>query len=282
MITAMPRIAIAVRDYTAAVETFREAFGMPVADYSEHTVRALGAHVGMCAPEGGSNLELMSPADPAKPLSRSLAKFLDQRGEGFYALMLEAPDPDAEAAELAQRGLEVMPLMKGAAGRDLHPRSTHGVLIRVYPDDSVRHKGPRVSAAPNLSGIAKVLVAVRDLGHAAEVYGCGLGLALNPPTADEALGVTRVVCRPPKGGSIELVAPDGSDRPLAAALAEHAAQRGEGMFALVLQADDPEAAAGVLERRGVEVRRGPLGCEARAFGARLLLEARGPAGLGAG
>ena len=53
----------------------------------------------MCVPPGGSNIELMAPADPAAPLSQALrSTFLDRRGEGLYALMLEAPDPDAEAS----------------------------------------------------------------------------------------------------------------------------------------------------------------------------------------
>src|SRR5438093_112100 len=111
MITALPRIAIAVHNFDAAVATFHDDFGMPVVDLSEQTVSALGAHVGMCAPEDGSNIELMAPADAGKPLSLALQKFLDRRGEGLFALMLEAPDPDAEAEVLGARGLDVMPLM---------------------------------------------------------------------------------------------------------------------------------------------------------------------------
>ena len=46
-------------------------------------------------------------ANPALPLSQAIQRTLDRRGEGFYALMLEAPDPDAEAVGLAERGLEL-------------------------------------------------------------------------------------------------------------------------------------------------------------------------------
>ena len=42
MITAMPRIAIAVRDFESAVAMFRETFGMPVNDFSDMTVPELG------------------------------------------------------------------------------------------------------------------------------------------------------------------------------------------------------------------------------------------------
>ena len=82
MITAMPRIAIVMHDFDLAVATFRDGFGMPVADFSRRTVPGLGAHVAMCVPEGGSNIELMAPADPDKPLSQSLQRCLDRRGEG--------------------------------------------------------------------------------------------------------------------------------------------------------------------------------------------------------
>ena len=133
VITGMPRIAIAVHDFPATVATFRDQLGMPVIDLSEGSVESLGASLAMCVPEGGSNIELMSPADPAAPLSQSLQRFLDRRGEGLFALMLEAPDPNAEAEELSGRGLNVLPVMAGATGRDVHPNSTHGVLIRVYP-----------------------------------------------------------------------------------------------------------------------------------------------------
>jgi len=162
VITAMPRIAIVMHDFDLAIATFRDGFGMPVSDFSGHTVPHLGAHVAMCTPEGGSNVELMAPADPSKPLSQSLQRCLDRRGEGPYALMLEAPDPDLEAEALSARGMDVLPLMRGAGGRDIHPRSAHGVLIRVYPDDSVRKLEGLTSGEPGLSGTTKVVVATTD------------------------------------------------------------------------------------------------------------------------
>ena len=215
MITAMPRIAIAMRDYAAAVQTFRDGFGMPVLDMSDTTVPALGAHVGMCVPPGGSNIELMSPANPGAPLAASLQKFLDRRGDGLYALMLEAPDPDAEADALAEREIDVLPLMEGAGGRDLHPHSTHGVLIRVYPNDSVADTGPHEEREPYLSGIAKVIVATVDARKAAAVYGHGLGLDVGTVADDHDRGVSVATVTPPKGGTIELVSSIDATRPFA-------------------------------------------------------------------
>jgi Glyoxalase/Bleomycin resistance protein/Dioxygenase superfamily len=270
VITAMPRIAIAMHDFGAAVSTFRDVFGMPVVDFSEQTVPALGAHVGMCVPEGGSNIELMSPADPDKPLSQALQRFLDRRGDGLYALMLEAPDPDVEAAALSQRGLDVLPLMAGASGRDVHPRSTHGVLIRVYPNNSAQTRGPHESLAPGFSGITKVIVATADAALAAIVYGRGFGLDVGAVIHDEKRGVLCAQCRAPKGGVIELVSAVDNDKPFAQDIERCVKEDNGGMYALVLQAPDPRAAVAVLNDRGVTT--GVTDPEAVVFGTRFFFE----------
>ena len=273
MITAMPRIAIAVHDFPATVATFREAFGMPVIDLSETSVDSLGAQLAMCVPEGGSNIELMSPADPSSPLSQSLQKFLDRRGEGLFALMLEAPDPDGEAEELSGRGLNVLPLMAGAGGRDVHPKSTHGVLIRVYPNRSFSQRSNDEPREPAVSGIDRVLIAVKDVAEAIEAYGRGLGLEVTEPAVDEERGVTFATCTPPSGGKIELVAPFDSEKPFASKVARFLEERREGMFALVLQAHDPRAAAESLRGRDVVVQDGET-LEASVFGATVFVEPR--------
>ena len=273
MITAMPRIAIAVHDFEDTVRTFREAFGMPVIDLSQGSIQSLGAKLAMCVPEGGSNIELMCPADPEAPLSQSLQKFLDRRGPGLFALMLEAPDPNSEAQELSGRGLQVLPLMEGAGGRDVHPRSTHGVLIRVYPNDSFQGVTEDVSRSPNISGIERVVIGVRNVAAAAAVYGRGFGLEVGDPEVDAERGVRRVLCTPPKGGLIELVAPTDEQRPFARDLAKFLDEKREGMYALVLQAEDPTSAAEYLSDHGLP-RRGDRPIETSVFGARLLIEPR--------
>ena len=256
MITGMPRIAIAVHDYPAVVSLFRDKLGMPVIDLSKSSTPEYGAALGMCVPEGGSNIELMSPVDPDTPLSKSLQGFLDRRGEGLFALMLEAPVPDDEADELAARGLNVMPLMLGSFGRDVHPSSTHGVLIRVYPVDSfkAKYKGPvDDSAGANLSGISRVIIAVEDLDHAVEAYGAQFNMAMDDTVVDLERGVRSAICRPATGGVIELVAVDDPALPFANAIAQFLENRREGMYALVLQSTDIPATQKMLSERGLQV-----------------------------
>ncbi len=273
MITALPRVAIAMHDYEAAVALFRDGLGMPVLDFSDQTVPSLGAHVGMCVPEGGSNVELMSPANPELPLSQALQRFLDARGEGFYAMMLEAPDPDAEAEVLAGRGLGVLALMPGAGGRDVHPKTTHGVLVRVYPNDSVKAGGPHPSSAPALSGIMRTIVAVDDVGIAVDAYGPpGFGLEAGEVVRDEDRGVDSVICTPPKGGVVELAAPVDTRRPFALELEKQLKDRGPGLHALVLEAENPERAAQVLSDRGLEPSTAGGSVALDLLGARFVIE----------
>ena len=251
MITGMPRIAIATHDFEGCVDTFRNEFGMPIVDLTPGSVESLGAKLAMCVPDGGSNIELMSPANPDAPLSQSLSRFLERRGEGLFALMLEAPDPDEEAQCLAEGGLNVLPPMAGASGRDVHPNSTHGVLIRVYPVNSF--SGGTSPSASGLSGIMRVIVAVRDLEHARRVYQTGFGLACDPVGDDDVRGVRGFICRPPDGGVIEFVTPTDADRPFAREVASFLDDR-EGLYALLLHAEkarDPVTVCGariVVER----------------------------------
>lgn len=270
MITAMPRIAIAISDFDQAVATFRDVFGMPVVDFSPRTVPDLGAHVGMCQPPGGSNIELMAPSNPDAPLSRALQRFLDARGDGLYALMLEAPAPNDEAVELAARGIDVLPLMAGATGRDIHPRSTHGVLIRVYPDGSVQ-PGDEPSRAPGLTGIMRVVIATKDATAAADTYRAGLGLAVDAPEFDADRGVTVARCHPPKGGTIELVSSVDTTNPFAAEIDQFVSDTGGGMFALALETPDADGARSLLRERGVAFG-GSTGRRTALFGTRLLIE----------
>ncbi|MBC7727730.1 MAG: VOC family protein [Microbacteriaceae bacterium] len=254
MITGMPRIAIATTNFDSLVAACRQTLGLPVTDLTDDHLDTLGARLAMCVPAGGSHIEIMSPAVATAPLSRSLQRFLDRRGQGLFALMLEAPDPDAEAQRLSARGFQVLPRMPDAGGRDIHPHSTLGVLIRIYPVDSFRGKPPLGRPAGPLSGVMRVLIAVRDLDLARAIYGTGLGLATDPPVRDAAGGLAIVRVHPPSGGSIDLVAVRDATRPLAANIERHLAAHGEGMYGLVLQADDPTALLAPLRTAGLEAR----------------------------
>ena len=253
MITGMPRIAIAVRDFDKIITTFRDQFGMPVIDISDTSVESLGAKLAMCVPEGGSNIEIMCPEIADAPLSQSLQRFLDRRGEGLFAMMLEAPIPDDEAEVLLERGLYVLPLMAGAGGRDIHPNSTHGVLIRVYPVNSFQGQKEQTDETLSLSGITQVMIAVRDIDQAVAVYGTKLGMPIDPVIANEERGVKSALCHPPTGGMIELVSVANNNQTFAKSIETFLQSRGEGMFALVLETQNCHKTAEVLSQRGLTI-----------------------------
>lgn len=254
MITGMPRIAIATGDFEGVLDIFQNRLGLPVIDVSEETVPSLGARIAMCVPVGGSNIELMSPEVPEAPLCQSLQRFLDRRGQGLFALMLEAPDPNAEAEILAGRGLNILPLMKGAGGRDVHPNSTHGVLIRIYPVNSFDRKVALGTPPAPLSGVQRVIIAVKDIHAAAQVYGECLGLPTDAVALDTVRGVKQMLVYPPTGGAIELVSVFDRTRPFAAAVAVHLEANPEGLYAMVLHAQDPRAMLEVLRAKGLDAR----------------------------
>ncbi len=253
MITGMPRIAIAVRDFDKIITTFRDQFGMPVIDISDTSVDSLGAKLAMCVPQGGSNIEIMCPEIATAPLCQSLQRFLDRRGEGLFALMLEAPTPDDEAEVLLERGLHVLPLMAGAGGRDIHPKSTHGVLIRVYPVNSFQGEKEQSDETLSLSGITRVMIAVQNIDQAVAVYGAKLGMPIDPVAVDAVRGVKSALCHPPTGGMIELVSVEDNKQAFAKSVEAFLQSRGEGMFALVLETQDLEKTAEVLSQRGLNV-----------------------------
>ena len=282
MIIGMPRIAVAVHNFEAILSMMRDKLGLPVVDISEQSVALVGTAVAMCVPEGGSFIELMAPANPEAPVSQSLTRFLDRHGEGPFAMLLEAHDPELAAEELSKRGLAVLPLMEGSGGRDVHPKSTHGVLIRVYPSNSFKLPDdfqPPSADAAGLSGIARVLNAVEDFEQAVAVYATKLGLAMDEPTVCEHTGLRSAICRAPTGGMIELVAVENSAQPPANSVREFLDTRGEGMYALVLKSQNLLKTHKSLESRGVAVRRAPglpdvLEIErSSAFGALIRIEA---------
>ena len=146
--------------------------------------------------------------------------------------------------------------MEGAGGRDIHPKSTHGVLIRVYPVDS--YQGKRTdqdydSDSPGLSGISRVIITVNDMDHAVSVYGYKLGMEIAEPSVDDQRGILSTICTPPTGGKIELVCVEDETRPFAKSIMEFLVSNQEGMYGLVMQSNNLEATQKILSSRGLKI-----------------------------
>jgi methylmalonyl-CoA/ethylmalonyl-CoA epimerase len=81
---------------------------------------------------GESSLELLLPTAGDSPV----AKFLENRGEGFHHLALEVEDINAALAELKAAGVRLIDETprEGAHGTMvafLHPKATYGLLVEL-------------------------------------------------------------------------------------------------------------------------------------------------------
>jgi methylmalonyl-CoA/ethylmalonyl-CoA epimerase len=111
-------IVVAVADDEAAKAGWAELFGSWV-ESGGHTVEAVH-HV----PVGVAWFGLTGSGTDAS----ALAKFIERRGEGVYALALVIDDHPASVAGLESRGAQI--IRQASSGQTfVHPRTSHGVLI---------------------------------------------------------------------------------------------------------------------------------------------------------
>jgi methylmalonyl-CoA/ethylmalonyl-CoA epimerase len=125
-----PRIAhvgVAVPDIEAALGFYRDILGLE----PHRSEPADGAAI-VSLPFGESEVELLSPLDPASPV----AKFLARRGPGIHHICYRVPDLDAALAACRHAGyllVDETPRV-GAGGRRIafvHPQSTAGILLEL-------------------------------------------------------------------------------------------------------------------------------------------------------
>jgi len=130
----LDHVAIAVKDLDSAIELYRQAFGLELAEVEEvpeQQVRtAIFGH-------GMGRIELICPTSK----DTGVARFLDERGEGLHHICLEVDDIDAAIAELKRRGAPLIdespkPGAGGARVAFVHPKGTRGVLTEL-------RQGPR-------------------------------------------------------------------------------------------------------------------------------------------
>jgi len=228
-------IIIAVRDLDAATADYR-ALGF--AAYFGGTHAHKQTHNALISLADGSYLELLAPTDP-----NHIDETIDllAHGEGFAGYALLSADLTDEAARLHAAGLAFSGPNAGertrtdgerVAWRTLNladePRSPFLIadetphLLRVPDDaDTIEH-------ANGATGVASLVVAVRDLTRAAERYAAILGQAPQPGTQQagaQTVEFTLGNC------TLTLAAPVADDR----ALATHLADRSERPYRLRLR-----------------------------------------------
>lgn len=129
MFGRIDHIGVAVEDIDAAIELYRDGFGMELAH--RETVESQGVEA-VLLDVGDGHVELLAPLGPDTPVGKYMAK----NGAGLHHVAYAVDDIDAALEEIAAAGLQLIDSEPRVGIRDsrvafLHPRSTGGVLTEI-------------------------------------------------------------------------------------------------------------------------------------------------------
>jgi methylmalonyl-CoA/ethylmalonyl-CoA epimerase len=122
-------IGVAVEDIDAAIELYRDSFGMALAH--RETVESQGVEA-VLLDVGDGHVELLAPLGPDTPVGKYMAK----NGAGLHHVAYAVDDIDATLEKIAAAGVQLIDSEPRTGIRDsrvafLHPRSTGGVLTEI-------------------------------------------------------------------------------------------------------------------------------------------------------
>ncbi|SEE39471.1 methylmalonyl-CoA epimerase [Jiangella alba] len=133
LFTTIDHVGVAVADLDAAVEWYREHFGM-VLEHEERNEEQGVREAMLRVSDGddGPRLQLLAPLTP----DSAIARFLDTRGPGIQQLAYRVDDVEAAAATLRERGLRLLydTARRGTSGslvNFVHPKDAGGVLVEL-------------------------------------------------------------------------------------------------------------------------------------------------------
>ena len=130
-IKAINHIAVVVEDMDVSLSFWRDALGIKL-----HELRDVPAEKSQVAflPLAGAEVELVMPTTD----DSGIAKYLAKHGQGLHHLCLEVDDIDGMLVQLKGKGIRLIneePRTTAAGKRYafIHPQSTGGVLVELYP-----------------------------------------------------------------------------------------------------------------------------------------------------
>jgi methylmalonyl-CoA epimerase len=128
-------VAVVVESLEGSLAFYRDLLGIApsrVLDFPSEGVRIAYLPLGGA---GGTEIELLEPADPAT----GVARFLQRHGQGLHHICLEVTDIALALDELIAAGAAVIDAAprQTAEGQGifLHPRGTSGVLLELVQRD---------------------------------------------------------------------------------------------------------------------------------------------------
>jgi methylmalonyl-CoA epimerase len=130
MFVGMDHVGIAVRNLDDAVRVYRDVLGFKLEGI--HVLPERKVRVAMMVPGGGTKIELSEPIGN----DSTIAKFLENRGEGIHHFAVEVNDIEDTLAQLKRKGVVLIDdtPKNGAVGKKIafvHPKSTRGVLLEL-------------------------------------------------------------------------------------------------------------------------------------------------------
>lgn len=131
MIKGIYGVNIAVRDLQEATGKYETLFGVKAEPLGENDFAFPGLK-GAKLNIKGVVITLISSTDE----NTSVARFLNNKGEGLFLISLEVDDVDSSVEELKNKGFQFV-LRESSRGdygevNFAHPKSAHGVQIELY------------------------------------------------------------------------------------------------------------------------------------------------------
>jgi methylmalonyl-CoA/ethylmalonyl-CoA epimerase len=126
-------VGIAVPDLDAAIELYRDTFGMQVLHEEVNEDQGVReAMLGVGGSGSGSSIQLLAPLTE----DSTIAKFLERNGPGMQQLAYRVADVEAASRLLRERGIRTLydEPRRGTAGSRinfLHPKDAGGVLVEL-------------------------------------------------------------------------------------------------------------------------------------------------------
>jgi methylmalonyl-CoA/ethylmalonyl-CoA epimerase len=132
MLDDVDHVGIAVTDLEAAVEHYREAFG--IEPLHRETIEEQGVEE-VLFKVGTSYIQLLRALGPDTPVGR----FLDTRGEGVHHVGYRVSDIEATLDRLRARGVPLVderprPGSRGTTVAFVHPKGFRGVLVELVQE----------------------------------------------------------------------------------------------------------------------------------------------------
>ncbi|MBT7697599.1 MAG: hypothetical protein HN737_09345, partial [Desulfobacterales bacterium] len=141
MIEKIDRVVIAVKDVEKSISFFSDLLGITFDEIGG------GDEFGFKGSYSGLGLELLAPTSE----DTFMGKFLKNRGEGLWAVVLKVSNLDEAVEKFKSKGLKPAGEVKEGKMREVafHPKDSHGmqIILAEYPE---MHPGTVAAKHPDL------------------------------------------------------------------------------------------------------------------------------------